>query len=82
MFSPAYLRHVGSTSLQYSIPFDVGNADNPKALKWLQAPPTPDHALLSCLKFYILGENTAEGSGVRTVGLWAGIYIHWGKVSY
>ena len=32
VFSPAYLR-------QYKIPFDVGNGDNPKALKWLQAPP-------------------------------------------
>ena len=44
-FSLAYLhvpvRHVGPTSLQYRIFFDVGNGDNPKALLWLQAPPTP-----------------------------------------
>ena len=51
VFSPAYLRHVCSTSLHYRIPFDVGNGDNPKALKWLQAPPI--HALLSCLEFYL-----------------------------
>ena len=31
MFSLAYLRHIGPTSLQYRIPFDVGNGDNPKA---------------------------------------------------
>ena len=39
----AYLRYVGTTSLNsiYRIFFDVGNGDNPKALKWLQAPPTP-----------------------------------------
>ena len=36
-----YLRHVSSTSLQYRIPFAVGNGDNPQALMWLQAPPTP-----------------------------------------
>ena len=45
------LRHVGLTSLQYRIPFDVGNGDNPKALMWLQAPPTPHHTILSCLEF-------------------------------
>jgi hypothetical protein len=28
------LRHVGPTSLQYRISFDVGNRDNPKALMW------------------------------------------------
>ena len=41
MFSLAYLWHVGPSSLQYRILFDVGKGDNPKALLWLQAPPTP-----------------------------------------
>ena len=41
VFSLAYLRHVGPTSIQYRILFDVENRDNPKALLWLQAPPTP-----------------------------------------
>ena len=38
MSSLAYLRHVGPTSLQYRIPFDVGNGDNPKACGYIPCP--------------------------------------------
>ena len=67
VFSPAYLRHVSSTSLHYKIPFDVGNGDNPKALKWLQAPPTPCPPIVPWI---LLGENTGvqyKGAAYNTM---------------
>ena len=44
MFSPACMRHIGPTNLQYRLFFDVGMG----ALMWLVAPPR--FALPSCLK--------------------------------
>ena len=41
VFSLAYLKHVGPTSLQYRILFDVGNGDNSKVVLWVQNPPIP-----------------------------------------
>ena len=41
VFSPVCIRHVGPTSLQYRISFDVGNRENPKALMWPQTSPKP-----------------------------------------
>ena len=41
VFSLEYPRHVGPAGLHYRILFDVRNEDNPKALMWLQTPPTP-----------------------------------------
>ena len=48
VFSLAYLRHVGPTSLQYRIPFDVGNGITKKL--WCGYKLHLHHALLSCLK--------------------------------
>ena len=55
VFSLAYLRHVGPTNLQYRFLFDVGNGYNPKALLWLQTPPTPCPPIMPWI---LLGENT------------------------
>ena len=57
VFSLAYLRHVGPTSLQYRILFDAGNKDNPKDLLWLQAPPTPCPPIMPRI---LLGEITGR----------------------
>ena len=39
VFSPVYLRHVGPTSLQHRLFFDVGKEGGKKALMWPQATP-------------------------------------------
>ena len=39
VFSLAYLRHIGQTSLQYRIPFDVGLGQPQSFHVWLPAPP-------------------------------------------
>ena len=49
VFSLAYLRHVGPTSLQYKILFDVGNGITQKLCCGYRL--HPHHALLSCLEF-------------------------------
>ena len=49
VFSPAYIRHVGPTSLQFRIPFDVGIMHIHKL--WCGHSLHPSYALLSYLKF-------------------------------
>ena len=60
VFSPAHLRHVGPTSLQYRLSFDVGMGRIQRL--WCGYRLHPNHALPSCLEI-CLGRtlNKAEG---------------------
>ena len=66
VFSPAYLRYVGPTSVQYKIPFDdVGIGIIQKLCCGYRL--LPHHALLSCLEF---------AWGARTLLMYRGVPLY------